>query len=295
MPTRRMKPRLFRFLHLGLFTILLLVAADRWSVEVREGLPADVNGAGRQSVFGSLTSFPDVDLEPRKKLDRDPSRTPRLPPRQGEKRKPVLQPSEPSSGIQILLAGSENFSEREILEAIDLPQDAQVPQLKATVEGSIRGFYRRQGFVRAKVRASTSSLTPDLLEVSVQEGERYVFGGLEFTGSAALSLRDVKRFYPTVGAFIDWSELRQGDTRLKEEYRERGFPNVKLTSTARIESSNRRLTYRIRVSDGPYSSSELTASSRRPSGRNLAQLAETSDPGPGPMYRSSSLGHEESR
>ena len=247
----QVKPLLSGLLPLFTVVILVFVVADERDVEVGEKTAVQVNGVGRQPVSRPRLGVAGVDRELSVTVGSDWDRPPRLPPRLGEKRMPQVRPPERFAGIQILLSGNRSFSDREIFDVIDVPEDSRAPLAKDQVRGKIRNFYRQQGFARVSVKASSSPETPDLLEVEIEEGERYYFGGLELRGAPAHAVRQVERLYPAAGSIVDWGELRQGDAQLRKEYRERGFLDVKLTPTAKLQPSNNRLTYRIRVVEGP--------------------------------------------
>ncbi len=246
----QVKPLLSGFLPLFAVVILVFVVADEGDVEVGERVVADADGAGRQAVSRPQLGVPGVDLGLAVTLGSHGDGPPRLPPRLGEKRMPRVRSLEGFNGVQIVLSGNKTFSDRKIFEAIDLPAKPASKLPKATVRANIRSFYRRQGFAQARVTISTSSQTPNLFEVEIREGERFYYGGLELRGAFSRVVRHPEHLYPPTGSIVNWTELRQADARLRQEYLERGFLEVRINPIARLESTKKKLTYRIRVEEG---------------------------------------------
>ena len=178
------------------------------------------------------------------KLER---RSPIVPPSSATKHRPDTASSGWVGDVYLRISGNESFTDHQILGTLDLPQNDDARQLKQTIEGQIRTFYRDQGFARARVRAVLNGSDPFICDVEIREGRVLYYAGLELVGLSAISPREAASFYPPVGGLVDWNQFRDANISLREKYHEMGFAGVIISGKAIVAHSSSLLRYRVRV------------------------------------------------
>ncbi len=236
----------------GLFVLcaiaIVIIVLRHWSGSDPLTLPAvgsDEKGSPYLSLADSkpLTTIPVA----RETLGLRQSAVFGLPPRSGKKREPNGQSS---SRVDIRLSGNASFSDREILQTLELPESPHRRHLKRAIERHIRAFYRDRGFARVSLKASVSTSDPHVVDVRIQEHRVYYFGGVQVGGTEAIAAGQVASLYPSRGGPVDWRQLRLADLQLRREYRERGFLDVKVNPRSTVLPSTQVLSYRVSVIEG---------------------------------------------
>jgi outer membrane protein assembly factor BamA len=122
-------------------------------------------------------------------------------------------------------------------------------------------FYLEQGKLRAKLGPPEVRLTgnpnqklPERVPVfvPVNAGPIYQWKGAEWHGNAALSESTLNTLLGAkTGAIADGMELQAGWERVREQYGQKGYLDVKLDTTPSYDDAARTISYSVIIQEGP--------------------------------------------
>lgn len=171
-------------------------------------------------------------------------------------------------GLSLQIASME-FSDPHLKESLavqqHLPEILGKPYSRLTIDvflaEAIRPVYQQDGYLRAKIGPAEVRLSgdprqklPEQIPVYVpcQPGAVYHWKGAEWSGNQALStitLTSTLGLKP--GDVADGMGIETGWDRIREEYGQRGYLEVKLTPAATYDDLAHTVSYAVSITEGP--------------------------------------------
>jgi len=164
----------------------------------------------------------------------------------------------------IKIQGAFPLLEKKILTAMSIyVGDAFVPLTLKNQEGRIRDIYKKEGYPEPVVRVSADLGDPEkgvVVNVSIVKGRFYYIRKCTVEGnqsffSIRLKLRThlykASYFYGD-GRRLIQEKLTEDISNLTRFYRQRGYPDVKITSETEIVEKKKSVNVRIIIDEGPY-------------------------------------------
>jgi outer membrane protein insertion porin family len=145
--------------------------------------------------------------------------------------------------IKIIYQGNSSIDDEELGEALTLHQEGAYDDYELTQSANkIHKRYQSKGFLQARVSfARKVGKRRDEVTFKVHEGPRYRIQEVEFVGNKAIDSDELgsvvkTRPFPLLGwiglgegGYITDKQLKQDVERVEELYRERGFPDIKVS------------------------------------------------------------------
>ncbi len=165
----------------------------------------------------------------------------------------------PICGLRFPGAGS--IPELELLKASQslIGADYSRSQVERTVRAKVLPLYQRTGRLRAEIQTPVARpidhpQCPDGVSVTVPviEGYAYTWDKAEWTGATLFSDQELDRLLGLErGEVADSDKITAGLDRIRDLYRNKGKPNVKLEASPLFEDDVLQVIYRVTIEEEP--------------------------------------------
>ena len=193
---------------------------------------------------------------------------------------------------------SMEFSDAHLKESLavqqHLPEILGKPYSRLAIDvflaEAIRPVYQEDGYLRAKIGPAEVRLSgnprqklPEQIPVYVpcQPGPVYHWSGVEWSGNQVLSsitLRGTLGLKP--GDVADGMGIETGWDRIREEYGQRGYLEVKLTPVANYDDQAHTVSYAVSIAEGPaFHFNQMTVTGMSLAGERMIREAWPTRPG----------------
>ena len=134
-------------------------------------------------------------------------------------------------------------------------------ELRSFIENQILSYYRQRGFLRAGISSPQIVLSDSsdkkcrngvTITLPVVEGAAYVWDRAEWSGNQVLT-NDVLNNLMSMksGVVADTSKIQNGLNTATLAYGRQGYLETNMTAVADFDDANRRVLYRVTVTEGP--------------------------------------------
>lgn len=156
------------------------------------------------------------------------------------------------SDLHVVICGNVNFSREEILDNLDLPEQATFPLLKNLVKDHVTNFYRTHGFPEVSVEeVRMTAYNPTTLSLTLEEGSAFRLDRLEIHGLGGVTESEVLEFYSHEGELFNWVQLSDSDRKLQLHYRQLGYLDAEVRSQTVLIGGQGGLCYKVMIEEGP--------------------------------------------
>ena len=170
----------------------------------------------------------------------------------------VKDPSPKLCAVRI--TGASAIPEKDLVDALRAASGADYSgfSIGNLVKGTLTNMYRRRGHWRVSFAPPAASLTTDpacagvALELAVTEGTPYGFGGVQWSGNAALPSGKLDAaFGLSMGDIADIDKVDAGLRAARRQYGRIGHLAMRSTYTPRVDDAARRVVFDVQVAEGP--------------------------------------------
>ena len=200
-------------------------------------------------------------------------------------------------GLALRIASME-FSDAHLKESLavqqHLPEILGKPYSRLAIDiflaEAIRPVYQQDGYLRAKIGPAEVRLSgnphqklPEQIPVYVpcQPGPVYHWNGVEWSGNqtlSAITLTSTLGLKP--GDVANGMGIETGWDRIREEYGQRGYLEVKLTPTATYDDQAHTVSYVVSITEGPvFHFDQMTITGMSLAGARMIREAWPAKPG----------------
>jgi outer membrane protein insertion porin family len=159
--------------------------------------------------------------------------------------------SSPIGKIRII--GNHSFKEKELIRILGIKKGEPFrPSLLKSSLLRLENFYKGKGFFDVSIESTKVEKRKGKIYVSiyVKEGRRRYIGGISFKGAESIDSTKLLKFFGLSPPYpFDVDVLGEGESRVLEEYAERGFPFVEISREDDLRGDTLFITYHIE--EGP--------------------------------------------